>query len=81
MCILERPCNAEIGLDSLAFDPGAVPTLIGRNRKDEPIAGADLGSSPRYQPPRSLRADDRRQRVLLCEQRHHLRGASRVFID
>ncbi|HTF67470.1 MAG TPA: PRTRC system protein E [Edaphobacter sp.] len=24
---------------------------------------------------------DRRERVLFCEQRHHLRGSSRVFID
>jgi hypothetical protein len=23
LCILERPCNADIGLDYLAFDPGA----------------------------------------------------------
>jgi hypothetical protein len=81
LCILERPWNADIGLDSSTFDPGAVPTLIGRNRKDELVAGTDFGSSPRDQTPRSLCADDLRQRVLLCEQRHHLRGARRVFID
>jgi hypothetical protein len=56
---LERPCNADVGLDSLAFDPGAVPTLIGRNRKVELVASTDFGSSPRYETPRNLRADDR----------------------
>jgi hypothetical protein len=80
LCILERPWNADIGLDSQAFNPGAVPTLIGRDRKDELVAGTDLGSSPRYESSRGLRADDRRQRILFREQRHHLRGARRVFI-
>jgi hypothetical protein len=40
LCILERPWNADIRLDSLTLDPRTVPTLVGRNREDELISAA-----------------------------------------